>query len=67
MLGKFRFLATGESFQNLSYDWHINANAISGFVHQTADFPIEVLLSVHGMPPDTEEKWVCESQLVYEL
>ena len=67
MLGQFRFLATGESFQNLSYDWHINANAISGFVDQTADFLIEALLPVHGMPPDTEEKWIYESQLAYEL
>lgn len=52
-----RFLATGESYESLQYQFRIAANTISGVVSETCDAIITILGPIYLKTPTTAEEW----------
>lgn len=52
-----RFLATGETFESLQFQFLVAANTISGIVKNTCKAIIRILGPIHLRTPSTEEEW----------
>lgn len=53
-----RYLATGESFQSLMYQYRVHQTTISQFIPKVCDAIYEVLKEDFLSMPDTKEKWM---------
>ena len=60
-----RFLATGESFASLQYQFRISKAAISIFIPEVCDVIYTVLKDIYFRFPQTEKEWLDISKNIY--
>ena len=52
-----RYIATGESFQSLSFQFRISLNAVSYIIKGCCNVLVDVLVPVFVKTPSTEQEW----------
>ena len=61
-----RFLATGESFQSLMYQYRVSDKTISKYIPEVADAIFNVLKDEYLKFPQSKQKWLEISRGIYD-